>query len=145
MVYQVCLVMCSSQQSSAVASAADLYISRRFQIDRIYAKNNFDSWFVLSGKHGLLLPSTLVEPYDLDLKLLSAAERDEWGRGVVKALCEQLPPGDISVEVRAEVSYYEPLRTPLLAFGFKEVALATGNASYIRYSRLSNRPDASIS
>lgn len=132
--YRVCLVMCSSEKAPSARKAADLYLSSRFQADRLDAEQNFDCWYILSGKYGLLSPTTVVEAYDMSLESVSEAERVAWGQHVVKTLCEQIPDGDTSVEIRSELSYYQPLGTPLRAFGFVE---ATNSAEgYRRYVRL---------
>jgi hypothetical protein len=140
--HRVCLVMCSSEKAPTAMRAADFYLSRRFQLDRLDAEQNFDSWFVLSAKYGLLPPTRVVETYDVNLNTVSGAERDAWGQRVVKALCEEFPEGDICVEIRAQVSYYDPLRAPLIAFGFKKAAGAPGDGRY-RYVRLRYPADAS--
>jgi hypothetical protein len=126
--------MCSSRKASSARKAADLYLSPRFQADRLDAEQNFDCWYILSGKYGLLSPTKVVEVYDMDLDSVSEAERAAWGQHVVKMLCEQVPEGDTSVEIRSKLSYYQPLHTPLRAFGFVEAT--NSREGYVRYIRL---------
>ena len=131
--YRVCLVMCSAEKAPSARKAADLYLSPRFQADRLDAEQNFDCWYILSGKYGLLSPTTVVEPYDMDLESVSEAEQAAWGQHVVKTLCEQVPEGNTSVEIRSKLSYYQPLRIPLRAFGFVEATHSLeGCIRYIR-------------
>ena len=140
--YRVCLVMCSSEKALSATKAADLYLSSRFQADRLYAEHNFDCWYILSGKYGLLSPSTVIETYDMDLQRLSDAERAAWGQHVIKTLCQQVPEGEVSIEIRGEPSYYQPLRTALLAFGFVEAI--NSREGCIRYTRLGSLPLLSL-
>ena len=131
--YRVCLVMCSSEKALSARRAEDLYLSSRFQADRLDAEHNFDCWYILSGKYGLLSPSTVVETYDMDLQSLSEAHRAAWGQHVIKTLCEQVPDGEVSVEIRSEPSYCQPLRTALRAFGFVEATIS--HDARMRYIR----------
>lgn len=55
--------------------AEGLYCSELFYRSRRYAHANFDAWFILSAKHGLLAPSEIIAPYDRKLSSLSRAER----------------------------------------------------------------------
>lgn len=49
-----------------------------------------DRWFVLSAKHGLVDPDTVLEPYDQTLKQVGRAERQRWSAGVLSALKVEL-------------------------------------------------------
>jgi hypothetical protein len=62
--------------------AESLYSSELFYRSRRYAQANFDSWLILSAKHGLLKPDQLVSPYDCKLTTLSSSERAELSRRV---------------------------------------------------------------
>jgi hypothetical protein len=45
-----------------------------------------ERWFVLSAKHGLVDPDTVLEPYDQTLKKASRAERQRWNAAVLNSL-----------------------------------------------------------
>jgi hypothetical protein len=47
-----------------------------------------DFWFILSAKHGLVHPGTVLEPYDVALYDLSAEEQRQWGERVLAGILE---------------------------------------------------------
>jgi hypothetical protein len=61
------LVGCGSQKLERPAPARELYISQLFKKASAYAELTCDRWYVLSAKHGLVHPDTLLEPYDVRL------------------------------------------------------------------------------
>ena len=106
MMVRVALVSCAKKKQPTVAAAKDLYTSWRFRAMRRYAERNADVWYVLSAKHGLVHPDTVIEPYDVALASKSSWERREWARLVIGQLRDQL--GDLSAneyEVHAGAAY----------------------------------------
>lgn len=77
---RVGLIGCSATKLDRAAPAADLYTGPVFSLERawITARTDVDVWAILSAKHGLVMPDQVVEPYDLALGDLSAAERRAW-------------------------------------------------------------------
>lgn len=61
------LVGCASQKLQRPAPARELYVSQLFKKASVYAEATCDRWFVLSAKHGLVHPDTVIEPYDMRL------------------------------------------------------------------------------
>jgi len=47
-----------------------------------------DHTYILSGKHHLLHPDTMIEPYDVNLNLVSQAELMQWSEKVLEQLKE---------------------------------------------------------
>jgi len=64
---RVGLVGCSSAKLSRPAPARTLYTSALFRKSRDYVEATCDRWYVLSAKHGLVHPDTILEPYDVKL------------------------------------------------------------------------------
>lgn len=64
---RVGLVGCASQKLQRPAPARDLYVSQLFRKASAYAQATCDRWYVLSAKHGLVHPDTVIEPYDMRL------------------------------------------------------------------------------
>ena len=116
----VCLVMCSAEKACRPTRAADLYSSQRFQADRAYAEHNFDTWYILSGKHGLLSAETVVEPYDFDLNRQTPEYRQQWAKQVATAISVELLGVHTLLEIRADSTYESALLPFLLAYGFSE-------------------------
>lgn len=62
---RVVLVQCTNSKRDKPAPARDLYDeSDYFRDYRSYAEAFADEWFILSAKHGLLEPRTVIAPYD---------------------------------------------------------------------------------
>lgn len=66
-VMRVGLVGCASTKLTRPAPARDLYTSQLFRKASAYAEGTCDQWFILSAKHGLVQPDTVLEPYDMKL------------------------------------------------------------------------------
>lgn len=80
------LVACGKSKRALPASARLLYTSDLFTKASSYAERTYDRWFVLSAKHGLVVPETVLEPYDLTLADLTALERRQWAQQVAADL-----------------------------------------------------------
>jgi hypothetical protein len=71
----LCVVSCTAHKRGKSVRAENLYCSDLFYKSRRYAQANHDSWLILSAKYGLLHPSEIIEPYDLNLAALTRNER----------------------------------------------------------------------
>ena len=129
------------------APARDLYHSRLWSWRRSYAEASGLPWLILSAKHGLLEPATVVYPYDLALADLTASQRRAWGQQVVRALERRF--GDLSgitFEVHAGGAYRRAIEPAIKARGAQldaplaHVPLGSQPAWY--QARLSVRPAA---
>lgn len=67
MTITVGLVGCASQKLQRPAPARELYVSQLFRKASAYAEATCDRWYILSAKHGLVHPDTILEPYDVRL------------------------------------------------------------------------------
>jgi hypothetical protein len=69
------LVACSRLKADRPLPARELYVSPLFRAARAYAERRYGSecWLILSAKHGLVDPETVLAPYDVTLRQLSAA------------------------------------------------------------------------
>ena len=102
------LVGCVKGKRSFAAPAKDLYDSPLWNHRRAYAERAGCDWYILSAKHGLLAPDTVIEPYDLALSHLRAPERRQWSRRVLTDLIAATPTlqGKV-VEIHAGKDYAE--------------------------------------
>lgn len=102
------LVGCVKSKRAHLSPARDLYTSRLWTNRQSYAEAHGCPWYILSAQHGLLHPDTLVGPYDLSLKQLSAKMRREWSQQVLEALIVDIP--DLhgkTIEIHAGKPYAE--------------------------------------
>jgi cytoplasmic iron level regulating protein YaaA (DUF328/UPF0246 family) len=112
----IVLVSCVSGKQSCAARAGELYTSALFRKASAYARQIADEWYILSAEHGLLDPSTVIEPYDKTLNRMRAAERRAWARQVSEQLKHVLTAGD-RVVLLAGQRYRENLVGPIRDLG----------------------------
>ena len=84
------------------ARAEDLYRSPWFVKARAYVKSLGASWRILSAKHGLVDPGDVIEPYELTLNEVPAAERRSWAGRVLESLTRLVGRGDKVVLLAGE-------------------------------------------
>lgn len=107
------LVSCAATKLDRPAPAADLYTSPLFRKARSYAEASGHPWFVLSARHGLVEPTTVLEPYDTNLTDLKPDERTFWADQVTRALYHRGFGGWGVFEIHAGDTYARPLRHAL--------------------------------
>ena len=116
MARKIALVACVSKKNHMPMPARDLYISDWFRKASAYAMRMADEWHILSAKHGLIAPDTVIEPYDETLNRMPAAARRIWAGRVSKDLGRVLQPGD-QVVFLAGIKYRENLIDPIREIG----------------------------
>ena len=107
------LLGCVSRKLTTRAPAKELYCSSLWRRRRAYAESSGRPWLILSALHGLVDPDELLDPYDVSLRQLSAAERRAWGERVVEALTKRLTVLDATFEVHAGSHYLTAIEAPL--------------------------------
>ena len=76
--FDLLLVGCVKTQLDHPAPADELFVSPLFRYRREFAERSGRPWFVLSSRHGLVAPGTVVEPYDFPLARQPVAFRRTW-------------------------------------------------------------------
>ena len=115
---QVLLLGCVSEKSPDAVAAQDLYVSTLFRLRRAYAEALGPPWFILSAKHGLVRPDEVLEPYDMRLSALPAADRRAWGDRVFAQLRATVGPlPGRGFEFHAGSHYVEAVRPHLEKVG----------------------------
>lgn len=102
------LVACVGQKLPHAARAGHLYQSDWFRKARTYAMMQGGRWFILSALHGLVSPARVIEPYNVTLSDMGAAERRAWGERVNAQLADQIGPRT-PVVILAGRLYRDPL------------------------------------
>jgi hypothetical protein len=77
------LVGCVKTKLDHAAPAKDLYTSPLFRGRRAFVERSCARWFILSAKHGLVDPDTVLEPYDVTLDSATPSERRAWSDRVL--------------------------------------------------------------
>ena len=111
---RIYLVSCVAEKSPTPAPARDLYLSTWFKLARARVERDQAPWFILSAKHGLLDPNTVVEPYDETLNRMGMAARRAWADRVQAQMTERLPDAH-EVVIFAGARYRENLEDYLRA------------------------------
>jgi hypothetical protein len=96
--------------------AGALYASPLYRKSLLAALDRSDRVYVLSAKHGVLDPQTITAPYDVTLKTMGRADRQEWGRVTGATLDSVLKRRD-TVTLFCGEEYVEPLRADFVRIG----------------------------
>jgi len=80
------LVACSKAKASRPAPARELYQGRLFGLAAAYAEQTCDNWYILSAKHGLVHPGSILEPYDVSLHDMDTGKRRRWADDILNTL-----------------------------------------------------------
>lgn len=84
---RVAIVACTKQKRSTAAPAIELYDrSPLFRLSVAAARRHNLPVLVLSSKYGLVKPDTMLQPYEADLRRMSAGERSIWQATVAEQL-----------------------------------------------------------
>jgi hypothetical protein len=104
------LVGCSRRKLPHAAPAAELYTSLLFRLASQFCAATCSCWFILSAKHGLVMPDEVIEPYDVTLRGMGRQGKLAWARRVAAQLRERgLLDGDNHFQVHAGADYASPL------------------------------------
>jgi hypothetical protein len=80
------VIGCSRDKQAQPAPAGELYLSSRFRSSLSLAHTLGAPHTILSGKHGIVAPETVLEPYDLNVADLSDAGQRSWAGHVLEQL-----------------------------------------------------------
>lgn len=81
---KIYLVACGKRKRKYTTVAKDMYTSVLF---RLINENIADKvWYILSAKHGLLTPDTVIDPYNLSLGEIQVEDRLLWGERCIEDL-----------------------------------------------------------
>ena len=111
------LVSCVRLKGPTPAAAKDLYISDWFRKARAYVEKTGAPWSVLSAKHGLLHPDTVIEPYDKTLRTMPIDQRRAWAQTVLADIENSIGDAE-SIVLLTTRRYREFLEPALRERGF---------------------------
>jgi hypothetical protein len=90
---RICLVSCVRTKLDRNAPASDLYTSALFRKAKEVARRQFDKWYILSAKYGLVRPDDLIEPYELTLTRMPKSDRAQWALVQVSQISVRISSG----------------------------------------------------
>lgn len=117
---KIALISCTKLKESVPCEARKMYLKSALfnKASRYVEQNNYDEWFILSAKHGLLPKEQIIEPYDITLNNMTSFERKEWSLFVLKQLEERFQ-GQYNIDFYAGKKYREKLIPELEKNGIK--------------------------
>ncbi|SNS86589.1 hypothetical protein SAMN05444672_10330 [Bacillus sp. OK838] len=85
---KIALVSCSKLKASYSCSTKEMYHESTLfkKAVNFIEQRDYDKWYVLSAKYGLLYSDDVFEPFDLTLNNMKAAERRTWSGLVLKQI-----------------------------------------------------------
>ena len=86
---RVGLISCCKEKLDHKAPAEELYCSQLFKLSKQWIIKRVKEWGILSAQYGLVMPSRVIEPYDLALHELKPVHRERWADMVHKQLMTQ--------------------------------------------------------
>ena len=84
------LVSCVARKQAGPVAAKELYTSTWFKFARQVVEKSSPHWFILSAKHGLVLPDEKICYYNKTLNTMRKIERKEWAECVFAELKPEL-------------------------------------------------------
>lgn len=87
-IIKIALISCTKLKQDYPCQAKEMYLpSNLFSKAISYIKKqDYDKWFILSAKYGLLKPHKIITPYDLTLNNMKSEEIKEWSIKVFNQL-----------------------------------------------------------
>ena len=82
------LVSCTKLKANHSCSAKEMYQESTLfkKATKYIEQQDYDDWFVLSEKYGLLRQLDVIEPYDRTLNNMKVSERKEWSKLVLRQI-----------------------------------------------------------
>lgn len=116
--FDLLLVGCVKTQLDHPAPADELFASPLFRYRRDFAERSRRPWFILSSRHGLVAPGTVIEPYDVPLARQPVAYRRQWADQIVTDLAT-ITGGltGMTLEIHAGSAHAEPVIAALQGRG----------------------------
>jgi len=109
-----------------------MYTSPRFRLSQLLADRLNLQYFIVSAKHGLLVPSQKIEPYELNLGSFNNEQRVAWARDVLNQMLSTFKEAN-HVILLADDEYAAPLKD---AFQQKNISVLRPLEGFAKETRL---------
>lgn len=109
---KIALISCTKLKQDYECPAREMYMpSKLFSKARKHVESkDYDKWFILSAKYGLLDPIDIIEPYNLTLNNMKANDIKDWSISTFNKIINYSP---IQIDFYAGEKYRKYL-IPLL-------------------------------
>ncbi|HET7626902.1 MAG TPA: hypothetical protein VFK44_00755 [Bacillales bacterium] len=115
---KVGLLATARKKQAHPAPVTDFYTSPLFRKSVAYAFQNYDKIYFYNAKDGLLLPETIMEPYDVSIKTFTIEEKRIWAKSVIDELRAHEHPNKVSIYLHGGYVYRKVLQPELRKYGF---------------------------
>lgn len=85
---------CASKKLSYTAPAKELYTGTVFKVIQKYCETNFRYYCIISAKHGMLLPTDIIDPYELYIADLDTCQQQTLFKECAKKIKKTFPQCD---------------------------------------------------
>lgn len=91
---RIILIGCGKDKRTVATQAQDIYVGQTFKMRKRYALDQIrlglaDEWAILSAKLGLVLPTAIIEPYDVSLYDMGQIELDKWHESTAQQIADE--------------------------------------------------------
>lgn len=117
---RIAFVSCTKLKESFPCMARQMYQKSTLfrKATKYIEQNNYDDWFILSAKYGLLHKEDIIEPYDVTLNTMKTSKRKQWSELVLKQI-EELFLNITEIDFYTGFKYREFLTQALEQKGIK--------------------------
>lgn len=129
---KIALIGCTKTKAKSKCKAIDMYMpSTYYRLRREYAekvlKIKEENIFILSAKHYLLDPTTVIKPYNVSLSSFTEQEKKEWAEKVLEQFLEKkFSKEDIKIYILAGSDYSRYLEKMLIDEGYEVINVLKG-------------------
>lgn len=115
---RVAFVGCGKTKVTHPARARDLYTGNLFRAATAHAEANYDDWFVLSARYGIVWPDAIIGPYEATMDTKTVDQTTAWVNKVDSQLRGSTGPGyglwtnhggRLVIDIYAGRAYADPL------------------------------------
>lgn len=85
---KIALISCTKIKANRSCIAREMYQESTLfkKAIKYIEQQDYDDWYVLSAKYGLLRQHDVIEPYDLTLNTMKVVERKNWSESVLRQI-----------------------------------------------------------
>lgn len=129
---KIALIGCTKTKEASCCKAIGMYMpSTYYRLRREYAekilKIEEKNIFILSAKHYLLDPTTVIAPYNLSLSGFTDSQKKEWAEEVLKQfLAKKISKEDTEIYILAGSNYSRYLEKMLIDEGYIVINVLKG-------------------
>ena len=101
----IALISCVSKKLKNKTEAQNLYISPLFIKSKKFAQDNFDNFYILSAKYGLLPKNKVISDYNVTLNKMSKISKYKWSLHTARQINNTFSKND-KLYIMAGKNYY---------------------------------------